>query len=197
MTEPKPEVKKEDGDTTEKTRPRSQYHQRRNNNRDQGKRQSDRITTPRATFTGECSELEGAYFDFSTSYRADIYDTSISTMSGYVVRKYDNRDDIKTILSDLQMPMLEKPEALDSMAEDVGTDIYREDIKAYVKDKCALTKSAKKLYSLVLGQCTESLCVKMNGKEEWKEIDKKSDLVKVLKMINKIVFKVDTGKIST
>ena len=119
MTEPKPEVKKEDRDTTEKTRPRYQYHQRQNNKLDQGKRQSDRITTPRATFKGECPELEGAYFDFSTSYRADIYETSIRTMSGYVARKYDNGDDIKTILSNLQMTTLEKPEALDSTADDV------------------------------------------------------------------------------
>ena len=73
-------------------------------------------------------------------------------MSGYVARKYDNGDDIKIMLSDLKMPTLENPEALDSMADDVGTDILREDVKAYAKDKRALTKSAKNLYSLVLGQ---------------------------------------------
>ena len=72
-------------------------------------------------------------------------------MSIYVVRKYDNGDDIKMILSDLQMPTLEKPEALDSTADDVDKDIYRKYIKAYTKDKRALTKSAKNLYSLVLG----------------------------------------------
>ena len=125
MTEPKPEAKKEDGDTPEKTRPRPQYHQRRNNKQYQGKRQSDRITTPRATFKGECPELEGDYFDFSTSYRADIYETFIRTMSGYVARKYDNGDDIKMILSNLQMPTLEKSEALDSTADDVDKYIYR------------------------------------------------------------------------
>ena len=55
---------------------------------------------------------------------------------------------------------------MNSTAEDVEKDIYREDINAYVKYKRALTKSAKKLYSLVLGQFTESLCAKMKGKEE-------------------------------
>ena len=43
-----------------------------------------------------------------------------------------------------------------------------------MKEKRALTKSAKKLYSLVLGQCTESLRAKMKGKEECKEIDGKT-----------------------
>ena len=54
MTKPKPKVKREDGDTTEKTRVMPKYHQRQNNNQDQGgERQSDIITTSRATFKGE------------------------------------------------------------------------------------------------------------------------------------------------
>ena len=98
-------------------------------------------------------------------YRTDIYETSIHTVIGYVTRKYDKRDDIKIILSDSQMPTLEKPETLGSMKDDVDKDIYREDIKAYAKDKRALTNSAQNLCSLVLGQCAEILCVKMKGKE--------------------------------
>ena len=85
-------------------------------------------------------------------------------MSVYVASKYDNGNDIKMILSDLQMPTLEKLEALDSMLEEVDKDIYIKDIKEYTKDKRTLTKSAKNLYSLVLGQCTESLRPKMKGK---------------------------------
>ena len=124
MTEPKPKVKKEDGDTTEKTRSKPQYYQLRNNNRDQGgKRQSDIIATPRATFKGECPELEGAYFDFYTGYRAYMYKTSIRLISGYVARKYDNGDDIKMILNELKNPTLEKLEALDSIEDIVDKDI--------------------------------------------------------------------------
>ena len=115
-------------------------------------------------------------------------------MGVYIARKYDNRDDIKMILSDLQLPTLEKPKALDSTAENLDKDIYREDIKAYARDKCVITNSAKNLYSLVLGQCTESLCAKMKGEDEWKEIDEKSDSVKLLRMIKEIAFKVNTEK---
>ena len=85
-------------------------------------------------------------------------------MSGYVVRKYDNGDDIKMILSYLKMPTFVKPEALGSMEDDVDKDVYREDVKAYVKENCALAKSAKKLYSLVLGHFTEILREKMKVK---------------------------------
>ena len=61
MAEPNTELKKEDGDATEKTRSKPQYHQLQNNNRDQGgKWQSDRIATTRENFKRECPELEGA-----------------------------------------------------------------------------------------------------------------------------------------
>ena len=67
-------------------------------------------------------------------------------MSGYIASKYDNGDDIKMILNELKMPTLEKPEALDSMADGVDKEIYREDVKAYEKKNRALTRSAKKVY---------------------------------------------------
>ena len=51
------------------------------------------------------------------------------------------------------------------MTDNVDKDIYREDFKAYEKDNRALTRSTKKLYSLVLGQCTESLRAKIKGEK--------------------------------
>ena len=85
-------------------------------------------------------------------------------MRGYVANKYDNGDNIKMILDDLKMPTLVNPKALYSMSDDVDKDFYREDVKSYAKDNHALTRSAKKLYSLVLGQCIGILRVKMKGK---------------------------------
>ena len=87
MTEPKLEVKKEDGYTTERTRPRPRYHQLQNNNQDQGgKLQSDKIITPRANFKGELPELEGAYFDFLPAtvqtYMRPPYASQADTLQG-------------------------------------------------------------------------------------------------------------------
>ena len=74
-----------------------------------------------------------------------MYKTSIRIMIRYVARKYHNGDDIKMLLNKLKMPTLEKPEALDSMTDSGGKDIYREDLKAYAKYICELTRSSKKL----------------------------------------------------
>ena len=77
--------------------------------------------------------------------------------------KYDNGEDIKMILNELKMLTLEKPKDLDSMPDDVDKYIYKEDAKAYAKDNRELTRSSKKLYSLVLGQCIESLRANIKG----------------------------------
>ena len=53
---------------------------------------------------------------------------------------------IKLYLAILKILTLEKPKALDSMADDAKKDIFREDVYAYAKDKILLTKSAIKLY---------------------------------------------------
>ena len=85
-------------------------------------------------------------------------------MSGYVARKYDNGDYTKMILNELNMPTLKNTKALYSMAEDVEKGIYKEDVNAYANDNRLLTRSAKTLYSLVLGQFTESLRTKIKVK---------------------------------
>ena len=121
-------------------------------------------------------------------------ENSIRLMSGYVTRKYDNGDDIRITLNELKMPTLEKPDTLDSTADGVDKEIYKEDINPYAKDKRALTRNAKKLYSLDLGQCTESLRAKMKGRDNWKSMDEKSESVELLKTIKGISFIVDTGK---
>ena len=82
----------------------------------------------------------------------EMYETFIRIMYGYVARKYDNGDEIKTTLNKLNMSTLENKKALDSVSDEVDKYIYKEDAKACAKDNCALTRSAKKLYSLVLGQ---------------------------------------------
>ena len=87
------------------------------------------------------------------------------------------------ILNELKMLTLEKPEDLDSMEYDVDKYIYKEYAKAYVKDNRELTRSPKKLYSLVLGQCTKSLRTNIKGKEYWMKIDDKRNSVELLNMI--------------
>ena len=53
------------------------------------------------------------------------------------------------------MPTLENPKSLDLGAGEVEKYINKEDIKTYAKDNYDLTRSAKKIYSQVLGnRCT-------------------------------------------
>ena len=50
------------------------------------------------------------------------------------------------------------------MEDGVEKEIYIEDVNVYAKENSALTRSTEKLYSIVLGKCTEILRAKMKGK---------------------------------
>ena len=54
-----------------------------------------------------------------------MYENSIQTMSGYVARKYDNGENIIMILNELKIPILKKPNSLDSTSDDVDKDTYK------------------------------------------------------------------------
>ena len=92
------------------------------------------------------------------------------------------------------MPTPDNPKALDSGADEVDNYIYKEYVKTYAKENRAITRSANKIYSLVLGQYTEILHAKMKGRDKKKNMDNESDPVERLKMIREIAFKVETGK---
>ena len=49
------------------------------------------------------------------------------------------------------------------MEDGVEKEIYIEDVNVYAKENSALTRSTEKLYSIVLGKCTEILRAKMKG----------------------------------
>ena len=80
------------------------------------------------------------------------------------------------------------------MADNVEKYISKEDIKEYAMNNRVLARSAKKLYSLVLGHCTKGLHAKMKAKEDRKKIYDKRNSVELLNMIKKIAFKVNSGK---
>ena len=77
-------------------------------------------------------------------------------MSRYTTRKYDNSDNIKMILNELKIPAMDNNITLERISDYVDKEIYKENMKTCAKDNCALTRSVRKLYSLVLGQCTNS-----------------------------------------
>ena len=127
-----------------KTRPKPQYHQRQNNNRDHG---------GGATIRQNCyskSNLQGRIPIIRRGLLRIIYRLLGShvqnlhrLMSGYAARTYDNRDNIKMILNKLKTTTLENPEVLDSMADGVDRDIHREYVNAYAKENRYLTRGAK------------------------------------------------------
>ena len=135
---------------------------RNNNSRNNNNNNSNRrVAVPVAAFTGEVKALDGCYFDSSSSYRADTYETSIKALSAYAVREYTYGTDIRHVINKLAKPTLKPPE--DPGTSETDKAIWKEEVSRYVKRKGKLEENIGSLYSLVTGQCTDAMKAKLSG----------------------------------
>jgi len=74
----------------------------------------------------------------------------------------------------------------------VDQDIYREEFKSYVKDLKVLKLNLKKLYSLVYGNCTDSVKTIIKTDDEYEKRSKSFNCAWLLRKVKTTVSGIDT-----
>jgi hypothetical protein len=114
-------------------------------------------------------------------------------ISIYVRSKYDMGAEISVLVDDLVEVKVEKP--VPYIGDDVSEQkIYEQRIAQYVKDQARLDSKVKKLYSLVLGQCTEYLISKLKGLPTYHEMHFKKNALSLVKAIKAFTFMSNNNK---
>jgi len=101
----------------------------------------------------------------------------------YVMKELKNGESIVYILTDSNADILKnfedanKPSVLakEEKKSFVDQDIYREEVKIYVKDLKVVKSNLKKVYSLVYGNCTDSVRTIIKTDDEYKKRSKSFD----------------------
>lgn len=107
----------------------------------------------RTKCVGECESLKECVFDCFNGRQAGLFDANMKIISIYFGSKYEMGADVTVLVDDLVEVKIEKPVPYNG--SDVSEQkIYEQQIAQYVKDQARLDTEIKKLYSLVLGQCT-------------------------------------------
>ena len=152
-----------------------------------------RATAPRqAKFEGACAELKGGTFDCTGYDQADVYVKTKEQLEIYVGANYSHGGTMANAIDKLAAPKVSEPPP----PADYGTDrvdaaekfkwemkmkeIYRtqEDIKRLVQ----------KLYSLVLGQCTDALVARIEAHSKYTAASVVRDGIELLAIIKSICF---------
>lgn len=139
-TSPKPK----DGKTEENGNRRSRRHG------------FNRPAAAGSKFTGECDEMKGNVFDCSGVGQADQFTKTQKMLAGLVGRTYKSGGSIRLAVETLKKPTLAVPSDPAANATATETEIWKQSISAYVKEKMLMEENLKKLCILWCGASAQT-----------------------------------------
>mmetsp|Transcript_20898 Transcript_20898/g.30720 ORF Transcript_20898/g.30720 Transcript_20898/m.30720 type:complete len:218 (-) Transcript_20898:420-1073(-) len=142
-------------------------------------------------FEGRPEELKGWCFDSTDSRGADKFDAVGEEITRYISVKFNYGTELKSSIDKLEAITINKPTAVDSKAEHIEKDIYKEEIREYVKAKKALERATKQAYSLVWGQCSRPMREKLRTVDNFETFSAEENVRELLKVRKSTILKFD------
>jgi hypothetical protein len=145
-------------------------------------------------FDGRYDDIKGFIFDCANGKQADRYTTTIQEITAYAGRPYDYGGDIRWSIKIEKKYVPIKPADVGTTATATDKRIWGKEIDEYVRRKAKLTANYEKLYSLILGQCTEHMVSKLESLDDFKEIERALDVIKLMKAIKGVSYQFEGQK---
>ena len=166
---------------------------RNNNSKSQHKCRND--SSRKSSFNGECIDIKGYVFEtFIKSKDNTQYTKTIKALQVFVASKFRNGGDIGWMLKHEKEYTFDKP----SQPNNSGTttrsqdaldqDIYKEQIKMYVSRRERYMENKDKLYSVIWGQCSDTIQSKLQSKSTFNDINESRNCILLLKEIKGIMY---------
>ena len=97
-------------------------------------------------------------------------------------------EDTKIALETLSKPTLVMPEDPADNVTQMEKKIWDKRVKQYMRREDTLARSLKSAYTLIYGQCSDTLWVKLESRPDYKMIKATADPVGLLENIKAIMF---------
>ena len=139
--------------------------------------------TTHRDFAGDTPKIGGILGLRSENVTKKInYDLFCEKLGTYIMTEFKNGDAVFQITKEHSADVLaifitnNKPNGLtdEEKQDSVNVEIHKEEIKEYVKELKILKSNLKKLYSLIYGNCTESVQTMLKVDDEYEEKSKVS-----------------------
>jgi hypothetical protein len=120
-------------------------------------------------FVCRSDDLKGFIYDFTNNKGGVMYSRTTEEIARYVGEKYTTTGSfIRTAILTLTIPAQARPAApigtgTPPIIDPVNLEIFREEIRMFVKTKAAIESTMKSLYDLIWGQCSESVRSRLRG----------------------------------
>ena len=187
--------------STEST-PQPRFASGANSDQNRGNRSQNRHAGFQSTnrdFAGATPKIGGVLGLRSENVTKKVnYDSFCEKLGIYVMNELKDGDAIVEITRNHKADIISdfernnKPTPIDSGASDVDKEIHKEEIKEYVKDRKLIRSNLKKIYSLMYGNCTESLQTMLRADSEFEEKSRVFDHEWLFEKVKIIVSGLDT-----
>eukprot|EP00957_Ditylum_brightwellii_P063575 4826205-Ditylum_brightwellii.AAC.1 len=77
------------------------------------------------------------------------------------------------------------------MAPQIDRDIYKEEVREFLKEKKALEWVTKQAYMLIWGQCSQPIHKKLQSSHGFDKVSREADAIELLKAIKSTAFHFD------
>ena len=150
------------------------------------------LKTPK--FEGKCDGPKGHICGCSDARQADIFTATNKEITEYVGCTYGHGEDIRQAVEKLEkpkIPCLAEPATITSLTEKT---IWDKKLTAVIKRELKLDENLGNLYSLVLGQCTEMICARLEATKDFQTFSASLDALDLLKAIKWVIFNFQSQK---
>jgi hypothetical protein len=181
------EKKSNEGDERKPNRARRNRNRNRPNNKREGAATPAHI--PKEKFTGRSDDLKGFIYDITNTKGGVAYTRTTEEIARYVGEKYTTIGSyIRTAIMTLNVSSPTRPVAPPGVGtppviDQVDQEIFKEEIRIFVKTKAAIESTMKSLYDLIWGQCSETLRSRLRGYNDYATYSPSADSLALLKGI--------------
>ena len=138
---------------------------------------SERVAVKQEKFVGRTEALAGYVFDTTTAWNADNYTKTLKEIARHVGSTSKHGADLRWTIEDETLFVITRPAwptALatgaspdETGAHEIDMDIYREDVKTFVKRRSTLDDNMGRAFEIVWGQCTQAMRAKVEAQANY------------------------------
>ena len=123
-----------------------------------------------------------------TGSRADQFTATTKALASYSGRKCSDPQDIQITIERQKDVVIPIPTSRPDIEVEVTKLLPGKENDAYVKRSQQYLQNKSKIYSVALGQCTEAMKNRLEGEENYEDINVESDVIRLLLLIKSIAY---------
>ena len=149
------------------------------------RRNTGRNNRGRNKFQGNCSDLRDQNAVYLSGKKKSDFTRTTKIIAGYIGTNWEGTGDYRIGIPQLELPTIDDPTRPADPDDKILMAEYIDDRRAVQRKREARDKVAPRIFSLILGQCDESLQSSLQSDDTYDTLNANHDVIGLLKLIRR------------